>query len=240
MNEQLESALDKILAANPGPSTHPTSDRLILDLENYYATSAGFTGFSAMPAELGQVDWHDLVKPSTRRAILTHVEILPADKLAELKKLAAEHAATITDQISYSPMAANKAHEDQRTDLHQTARNRSAEIDSKVLHSRESLQADFVEKRKALDQRLALIAQEAFPICKFAIHNIETALQDELRSSETGERAVAEAYDLPWIPSSVWKACAVNLIVARKNILLFAGRADQGPAQIMAGFINLY
>jgi hypothetical protein len=233
------SAIETALAKTSATTNAPTSERLIRDLENHFAVADVFKGFNQVPAELGKPDWHDLTKPSTRAALLHGVKMLADDKLARLKELATEYAATVAEQIRFSPLAAQQDHIAQRGNLHDLACDRSASIPSGAFRPRESFQDEYREKRTALNKRLELIVKEAFPLCSDVILTVEAELKTTVRTLEESERELAAAYDMKWEPSQIWKAAAVNLMVARKNIRLFMGRADQGPAQLLEGFVNL-
>jgi len=239
MKAQLATALEKVIAANPGPSAHPTSDKLISALELHYADADNSKAFKGSPAELVGTHWPDMTKPKTRTALLTNVEILSAAELEQVKKLHAEHKATLEDQGNFSPSAAHRDLIAQRVGFHASAKERGKDLKSADFKDLKSMQAEYLEKRQALDGRLELIVREAYPICKTAILNVEAALKSMIRENEAAEREIAQAFDLKWVPSQLWAAAAVNLMNARRSIRFYTGRADQGPSVLLDGFIKI-
>jgi len=231
---------NKVVVDIPPPGKSPTSDQLISDLEYHYAVETDpFKGFGKMPKELAKLSGSGLTKPSTRAALIQDVELLDQEKLATLKKLATEHAAAIVEQCKWSPVTAKRDFEAQRAKLHSIATDRSATMPDGQFRTRESFQEEYADKNRAVGERLKLIVAEAYPICMDAIRQIEAHLKDLLRNVEESDREIATGYDLPWEPSLLWHAAARNLLVARNDIRHFTGRPDQGPAQLLSGFINL-
>jgi hypothetical protein len=236
----LAAALDEVIFQNPGPSPHPTSDKFIEALHLHYANSEIFAPFKSVPdCMVGTANWNDLTKPSTKAALLAEVELLPPEKLARLKELAAEHGAAIAEQIKYSPTAALRDHDAQRTNLHQSASDRAADISGNKFHSRETIQREYHEKCGAIAERMKLIVKEAYPLAKEAVLAAESALEDFLRNVEEGERVLAAGYDLDWNASRLWKAAAVNLMTIRNKIRSYTGRPDQGPEQMLDGLLGI-
>jgi hypothetical protein len=240
MNEILDSVEEAIMQT-PGPSPHPESDALIRTLEAHYATGDLFAPIKNLPACLGVnfVKAADLTKPTTKAALLAEVELLAPEKLVRLKELAAEHAAAIVEQIKWSPSSALRDFDAQRTGLHQAASDRGADIAVHKFRQREDIQREYHEKVAAIAERMKLIVKDAFPLVKETIIAAENHLKDFLRGREEAERAEAEAYDLEWKPSLIWKAAALNLITARTQIRAFCGRPDQGPVQQLDGWLGI-
>jgi hypothetical protein len=223
MNEILDSVEEAIMQTT-GPSPHPESDALIRTLEAHYATGDLFAPIKNLPACLGVnfVKAAELTKPTTKATLLAEVELLEPEKLVRLKELAAEHAAAIMEQIKYSPTSALRDFNAQRTALHQSASDRSADIAGNKFRQRDDIQHEYHEKVAAIAERMKLIVKEAYPLAR-----------------EEAERAEADAYDLEWKPSLIWKAAALNLITARTQIRAFCGRPDQGPVQQLDGWLGI-
>jgi len=233
------SAIEKALENTPAPTKSPASDRIIADLKAHYANETDiYKAFSTKIPELANVNYHLFSRPETRLALLCGVELLPADKLATLKDLAAEHAAAIIEQCTWGPAAAHRDHVAQREKIHAVALDRKAAMPDVQFRSKESFVAEYQEKNRAITERLKLIVNEAYTLCLEAVMAVENHLAEMLRAMEEGERNIAAGYGLSWEPSQLWKAAACNLLRARMHVRHFTGRPDQGPAQLLEGFVT--
>ena len=242
ITEKLSIALDRAVAAFPGPgfTLSPTSDDLISALETHHAVSDPFAPFRHVPKVLSDTGkFAELTKTTTRTALFRDIELISLDDLAKLRTLAKEYDDAITDQIGFSSPAAVYAFQHQREGLHAAAANRGTDMPEAIFRPLAAFQDEFREKRLALDTRLKAIVAEAFPLCKAAVLAAESFLKTTLRDAEAGERDLCAAYDLDWRPSIMWQVYAVNLMTSRNTIRSFAGRADQGPRQLLAGLIQL-
>lgn len=158
----------------------------------------------------------------TLAAILSDVDLWPPEILDQLNKLQSEYAALKEKQAAFTLKAANEFHATQRQRLTSAAHaGEMPQQDEAAIRSRESIQEDFRHKYSAIGEVMSRVYRQAVELMLPVWNKAEQAVSDSMQVVETAEREQAARFDLPWLPSAIYRAHASAALFVSKRISAF-------------------
>ena len=109
-----------------------------------------------------------------------------------------------------------------------------------VMNSHDSVSRDFRAKQNALIGLLTKTTHdEVVPVAKSVLERFEKVVEDFMRYTEEGDRAICESYGVAYHPSLLWKAAASIAVRFTSTARLPRPSAWATPKSILDGIIAI-
>lgn len=186
-------------------------------------------------------DGHMLVLPmpdETVRAVAFDMDFdLSEDELTALRDIQAFMEASIkgSQPFALSNVASYGIKQREAIEAKMAA---GESTDGLVIQSRDDVNRVFLAHLNASESARKRKTVELFKICKPILERFYAALEQEMRSMEESDRAVATAFSLKFEPSLLWRACFYIATIYRPSARLSVSSSWSTPISILGGLFN--
>jgi hypothetical protein len=143
--------------------------------------------------------------PATIAEIFSyHQDLHPAYELEKLRSL--------QSQIDDLDSAMSEWSLDKATQAFHAQRYKIADGKTGPTRSREEIQADYRQQLQAIEIKIAPLTNQAVDAAIPVIERARTVVIILMLDIEASERDQAKRYSLPWVPSTLFRACAAILV----------------------------